>query len=109
MTRQTPTNRQLAASIRFGRKVTLETPELERTKNTGYVVGFDDNDIHLAIIVGGQIRRTGYNRSYVASIQWHSDSTLSTENPAVKKELEDQLRAVRSRINDEYFHNGAKR
>lgn len=104
------TDRQLAASMRFGRKVTLETPELRSQSVTGYVMGFDDN-VRLAVPRQTEdgtwvIDNRAVNRDYIASYDFHNESTMSAEPVAAI--LEKMVKKPRDKVVAQYFPDRAR-
>lgn len=102
------TDRQLAASVRFGRLVTLLCPDLtvDEERLTGYVCGFDRDNIRLAVVVptgSGQayLRNVLRSRAYVAGIEISDISTRSSE--VLAAELEQIVKRFRDRVLEEYY------
>src|SRR5664279_3700551 len=89
---QPVTDRQLAASVRLGRKITVTNPNLSAVPLTGYVSGWDEKSIFLAVpCEDGTIRKLLVNRDFIAGIELHDASTMATEPPAIRPKLNDLI------------------
>lgn len=109
------TDRQLAAQVRFGRLVTFETPDLSTKLVTGYVSGFDADNIRLVIPrsindlgkLTWSIDNRSIHRDYIAAIDYHSESTMGKE--AVARELETMTKRFRDHVLEKYFPDRPRR
>jgi len=101
---QPVTDRQLAASVRFGRKITVVNHDFSDVPLSGYVSGWDDENIFLAIPVSnGTIRQVLINRDFISGIELPDITTLSSEAPNVRAQLEALFRKFKKSVIEEYF------
>lgn len=101
------TNRQLAAAVRYGRRVTLYCPDLE-SDVVGYVMGFDEDNVLVAVPNGdGAIETPIRHRDYIAGIDVDRNTLMTQESLAV--ELEQMVVNFRKWIMNEYFPDHAQR
>ena len=102
---QPVTERQLAASVMFRRLVIVTNLDMSDVPLTGYVSGWDEMNIFLAIPTDddGVIRKVLVNRSFIAGIEFPERSTLSTESPETRRVLETLLVDFSKRIIEQYF------
>ncbi len=105
MSQQTVTNRQLAASVRFGRRITISSPDLDEGEPlSGYVAGFDDETIFLAVPQdNNQLRKLLIHRDGYSHIELPDISTMKTETEIVRQQLTSLLGKFRDRIIAGYF------
>ena len=103
---QTVSMRQLAASVRFGRKVTITAPEFDKEPITGYISGWDDEFIFVAVpapLTPKKLRKRLVHRDAISGIDLHDDSTMSAEKPDVRAALEQIIGRFREIVIENYF------
>lgn len=99
------TDRQLAGTVRFGRAVTVTCPELSEVPLTGYVSGFDDDNIFLVCPSGDvpPLAKWLVGREYVVGIQLHDKRTIWREPAPLRRKLEEITHPFRRFVLDRYF------
>jgi hypothetical protein len=102
------TDRQLAAAVRYGRRVTCYCPELDDDV-IGYVMGFDAKNILVAVppAEGNEIETVIRNRDYIAGIDIDDKTLMSKERLA--EDLERMIVNFRRWVMNEFFPNHVQR
>lgn len=110
MASQGVTDRQLAASVRFGRKITISSPEIDDSPLTGYVAGFDDETIFLAIpqYEDLSLRKILVHRDAYTTIELPDESTMKAEPYGIRTQLDQMITKFRERILEDYFPKRAR-
>lgn len=96
------TNKHLASLVRFGRYTTFLTPELA-DDIAGYVCGFDDDNVRIAVITGDEVEVRLRHRRYIAGVDEDKSRTIAKEPVQLREKIEPLVKGFRKRITEEYF------
>lgn len=94
------TSKQIAASVRFGRRVTFYV--LDYDPVTGYVAGMDKFN-YFVLVPSNPIEKKLIHKGNSPLIDLHDESTLDDEPEPVRTELRKIISKFRNKIMTEFY------